>query len=280
MAQVQLLKVGSAITLTRASETADSARLYSLGLGVAPNTTSPGSLLLADAATSLAHIDLTNGGSTGVSAANHGKLRYEVATNQLQKSENGGAFVRVGDVTGPASATDKGIVTFNGTTGKIVQSPGPRFYGTSATDPSSPTPADGDMYYNTALRELMTYDGGRAKWLSVSQMTIGSGRARITGAGSYYRGNDGATYGTDIGHPLPKGTLVGIAWSRTDNDSATLEVLVGGSVIATLASAVSGPVYNWSVNADFNEGLMQFRNLSTGNATADVQITAVVKRRA
>lgn len=280
MAQVQLLKVGTAVTLTRTSETADSARLYSLGLGVAPNTTSPGSLLLADAATSLAHIDLTNGGSTGVSAASHGKVRYDVGTNQLQKSENGGAFVRVGDVTGPGSATDKGIVTFSGTTGKIVQAPGPRFYGTSATDPSSPTPADGDMYYNTAIRELMTYDGGRAKWLSITQLTLGSGRNGLTAAGSFYRGWDGLAYGTNIGHPVPKGTLVGLAWSRTDNDSATLEVLVGGSVVASLLSTAAGATSDWTVNADFNEGLMQFRNLSTGNATSDVQITAIMKRRA
>lgn len=280
MAQVQLIKIGTSVTLTGAASTADSARLYSLGLGVNADTGSPGSLLLADASTNLAYVDLTNGNSAPVSAASHGRLRYDTATQQLQKSENTGAYVRVGDVTGPASATDKGIVTFSGTTGKIVQSPGPRYYGTSATDPSSPTPADGDMYYNTALRELMTYDGGRSKWLSITQLTLGGGRAGITAAGSFYRGWDGLAYGTNIGHPVPKGTLVGIAWSRTDNDSATLEVLVGGSVVASLLSTAAGATSDWTVNADFNEGLMQFRNLSTGNATSDVQITAIMKRRA
>jgi hypothetical protein len=247
---------------------------------MAPNTTSPGSLLLADAATSLAHVDLTNGDSVAVSASSHGKVRYDVASQQLQKSENGGTFIRVGDVTGPGSATDKGIVTFSGTTGKLVQSPGPRFYGGSGTDPSSPAPADGDLYYNTGIHELMTYDSSRSKWLSVSSLTFMSGHSGNVALGSFYVGMDGLHYATNIGHPVPKGTLVGIAWSRTDADAATLEVLVGGSVIATLASAAAGGVFDWAVNADFNEGLMQFRNLSTGNVTSDVQITALMKRRA
>jgi len=156
---------------------------------------------------------------------------------------------------------------------------GSRFWGTSATDPSSPTPTDGDLYFNTVLHEMMQYDGGRTKWLSIAQQTCHAGRDGLTLAGSYYRFMDGLPGGTNIGYPVPKGTLVGIAWTRVDSDAATLEVLVGGSVVATLASGVAGPVYNWSVNADFNEGLLQFRNLSTGNTTTDVQITALLKRR-
>jgi hypothetical protein len=280
VAQVQLLKLGSTIQLARLDDTSDSARLYSLGLGVGPNASAPGSILLDDPTTSLAHIDLTNGGSSSVAPVSHGRIRYDVALQKLQRSENGGAYVNFGDVTGPASAVDKGLVTFNGTTGKAVQSPGQRFYGASATDPSSPTPAGGDMYYNTALGELMTYDGSRSKWLSVSQMTLVSGRNNNTLAGSFYRGADGIVFGTNIGYPVPKGTLVGFAWSRTDSDAATLEVLVGGSVIATLASSAAGPTFDWSANADFSAGLMQFRNQTGGNITTDVQITAIMKRRA
>lgn len=156
---------------------------------------------------------------------------------------------------------------------------GSRFWGVSATDPVSPSPTDGDVYYNSVLRELMQYDGGRSKWLSVVSLSFVAGRNGFTAAGAYYRGINGLSMGTNIGYPVPKGTLVGISWSRTDSTAATLEVLVDGSVIATLASGVAGPVYNWSVNADFNEGLLQFRNLSTGTTTRDVQITAVVKRR-
>lgn len=156
---------------------------------------------------------------------------------------------------------------------------GSRFWGTSATDPSSPTPTDGDMYYNTVLREMMQYDGGRSKWLSIASLTFNSGRNNNTLAGNFYRGINGITFGTNIGYPVPKGTLTGISWTRTDSDAATLEVVLDTTVIATLASGVAGPVYNWSVNADFDEGLLKFRNLSTGNTTTNVQITAIVKRR-
>jgi hypothetical protein len=51
-----------------------------------------------------------------------------------------------GDVVGPGSAIDYGMVVFNGTTGKIIQDSGKRNYGGSATDPVAPTPSDGDIY--------------------------------------------------------------------------------------------------------------------------------------
>ena len=38
-------------------------------------------------------------------------------------------------------------------------------------------------------------------------------------------------------------------------------------------------VVDWSENADFNEGLMQFRNQVGSNITDNVQITAIIKRR-
>jgi len=153
-----------------------------------------------------------------------------------------------------------------------------RVYAPAASDPSVPSPNDGDLYFNTAIDEWMEYDSGRAKWLSIAALTILSGADGGTGAGSFYRFGTLA-YGTNIGHTVPKGTLVGIAWSRTDSAAATLEVLVGGSVIATLASSAAGSVVNWAVNADFSEGRMQFRNQAGGNTATNVLITAILKRR-
>ena len=149
----------------------------------------------------------------------------------------------------------------------------------SATDPVSPTPVQGDLYFNTVLDELMQYDGTLTKWLSVAQLTLNGGRNTDTAAGSFYRGTGNITFGTNIGYTVPKGTLVGVSWSRTDADAATLEVLVGGSVIATLASSAAGMVSDWTKNADFNAGLLQFRNASPGNTTSNVLITAILKRR-
>ena len=157
---------------------------------------------------------------------------------------------------------------------------GVRIFAPSATDPSSPTPLDGDLYFNTAIKEWMEYDGTRTKWLSISALNFQGGRNGNTAPGSFYRAFDGLTFGTNIGYEVPKGTLVGLSWSRTDADAATLEVLVGGSVIATLASSAAGGTSDWAVNADFSAGLMQFRNQSGGNVTSNVLIVAQMKRRA
>jgi hypothetical protein len=147
----------------------------------------------------------------------------------------------------------------------------------SATDPGGAS--DGDVYFNTVLEEVMEYDGTRSKWLSVAQITLTGGRSTETAAGSFYRGIGNLTFGTNIGYGVPKGTLVGLSWSRTDSDAATLEVLVGGSVIATLASSAAGVTADWTKNANFNAGLLQFRNQAGGNTTTDVMITALLKRR-
>jgi hypothetical protein len=156
---------------------------------------------------------------------------------------------------------------------------GTRIYAKSATDPSSPTPADGDLYYNTAINEWMEYDGSRSKWLSIATYTFLAGRSGNTAAGSFYRGQDGLTFATNVGYEVPKGTIVGLSWARTDADAATLEVLVGGSVISTLASAAAGGTASWTKNDDFSAGLMQFRNQAGGNVTTDVQAVCVMRRR-
>jgi hypothetical protein len=157
----------------------------------------------------------------------------------------------------------------------------PKEYGPLSADPSSPAPANGDRYFNTVLREDMVYDNARAKWLSVSDFTILSGASGDTSAGSYYRGMDGMSYSSTRGHPVPKGTLVGIGICKTDSNTTPLEVLVDTTVIATLTVTAAGVTVDWTVNADFSQGQMKFRNKSSGGATAtNVQITAIIKRRA
>ena len=173
------------------------------------------------------------------------------------------------------SAADK--IKLDNTSSGLID--GVYFYAPSATDPILPMPQDGYEYFNTVLQEAMRYDAFRSKWLSISNLVFNAGRDGYTAANSFYRGVSSTTFGTNIGFPVPKGTIVGLAWSRTNSAPAFLEVLINGSVIITLYSDTSGPVYNWLANADFNEGLLQFRNQLGGNATSYVQITAIVKRR-
>jgi hypothetical protein len=157
---------------------------------------------------------------------------------------------------------------------------GIRLYGALAANPFVPAPADGDEYYNTVISEKMLYDGSRSKWLTIQADKIEAGRNGNTAAGSFYRMTDGLTMdAVNLGYPVPKGTLTYLAWTRDDTDVATLEVLVNGAVIATLAPAGAGPTVLATANSDFNAGVMSFRNQAGGNTTTDVQIVAVYKRR-
>ncbi len=200
-------------------------------------------------------------------------------------------------ISGPSSSTDNALVRWDGTTGSVVQDSGVtlddsdnmtvpgtintiRHYGKSATNPSSPTPADGDIYWNTALGEEMRYDGTRGKWLSTTTLTLQAGRNGYTYSGQFYRLINGMSMdATNGGVPVPKGTIVGLAMTRSDADSATLEIGLNGSVVTTLLSNSSGLTADWTKNADIAEGILSAKNQSGSNITTRVQITVLIKRR-
>jgi hypothetical protein len=71
-----------------------------------------------------------------------------------------GDLLNVSDDLGGGSYESKRI-----TAGDFDMVHGVRYYGVSTTDPTTPTPQDGDQYYNSVLDMNMYYDGGRAKWL-------------------------------------------------------------------------------------------------------------------
>lgn len=158
---------------------------------------------------------------------------------------------------------------------------GVQLYPPSATDPVSPVPGAGDSYYNTAIDELMVYDATRAKWLSAATYAIQAGRNGNTNAGAFYRAVNGMVLdGADRGILCPRGTVVSVAWARTDAGSATLDVLSNGVSVATLSSAAAGATRDDTVDADVSAGLLSFRNQAGGNQTSNVQIVVLLKRRA
>jgi hypothetical protein len=230
---------------------------------------------LSDARTPTSHASTHNSGGADAlaidAAAATGSLR---TLGTSATSACAGNDARLSDARTPSThATSHAAGGTDATT--------PKEYAALAADPSSPAPANGDRYFNTPLREDMVYDNARAKWLSVSDLTVISGASGDTSAGSYYRGVDGLSYGTNRGHPVPKGTLVGIGLCKTDSNTTPLEVLVDTTVIATLTVTAAGLTVDWTVNADFSQGQMKFRNKSSGGATStNVQITAIIKRRA
>lgn len=113
-----------------------------------------------------------------VSAAAQGAIYFDTATNRLLFSENAGAYIRVGNVTGPAAATDEALARFDAATGRLLQNsaitlsdtgaltfpddvrqvfnPGANVSGLNvgafAGDPG--TPIDGDIWYDSANTRL------------------------------------------------------------------------------------------------------------------------------
>jgi len=217
-----------------------------------------------------------------------------LATNVSGSSFSGsfsGSFTGDGSELSGISAEWNGILVGNaqitgtlGVTSDITSSGtynGVFHYESSAADPTSPTPSDGDRYYNTSLEMEMRYDGTRSKWLSVEVCEFNFGRKGDTAAGSFYKGINSLAYTTTRGRNLEfNGTIVSMTYTRSDTDLTSLEAVVGGSTIASISTAaVAGT--DSTLNADFSQGdVMAARNLSGGNKTSNVNGTIRFKWRA
>jgi len=183
------------------------------------------------------------------------------STTQIQYN-NAGAFGGSADFTFDSSATALALTgTFNGR----------RYYPDSTTDPSSPTPADSDIYYNTVLDMQMIYDGARSKWLSVDSSIMEFGRNGNTGGGAYYRGPGNKAYTAARGRTAEyDGTVVSIAYTRNDLDAATFEVTADGTGIATLASSARTGK-DITLDGDFSaDDILGVKNQTGSNTTRGV----------
>jgi len=132
---------------------------------------------------------------------------------------------------------------------------GRRDYGAREFDPTSPTPQGGDRYYNWSLNSEMIYDSSRSKWLTVNTVILYFGRAGNTTVGTYYRTpSDDLAFSATIGYYSPNdGTVVGIGYTRDDNDQATFEVTDDGATIASLVSTATTGA-STSINSDYAAG--------------------------
>jgi hypothetical protein len=177
----------------------------------------------------------------------------------------------------------KADVVAESTASNGVQLSGTRHYADSATDPSSPTPADGDRYYNTTLDMEMRYDGTRAKWLSVETLVMWFGEKQVA-TGSYFEGPTGLQFTSSQGVPsIYNGTVIGMSLTRSDSAAATVEVVRNGTLItgATLASSSTGIHSDLTLNSDFTSGgVLGVKNQSGGNDVLDTMGFIRIKWRA
>lgn len=134
----------------------------------------------------------------------------------------------------------------------IVQVNGPKHYASSSTDPTTPTPAEGDRYYNTTLEMEMRYDGSRSKWLSVETTTLIFADQGNLPNGAYM--NMGVLRTSSArGYTAPfNGTVVSLSYTRDDSDAATFAVTAGGTTISSVASSATSGRDN-TLNNNFNQ---------------------------
>lgn len=155
----------------------------------------------------------------------------------------------------------------------------------SATNPTGAS--EGDVYFNTSLNIWMGYMdlGGGLRWLSEQVYSVRVGWNTTRGPGDFLRGpGDVTTGGGSRGLPVPKGTLVGIDWSRTDTDTATIEVLHQVDGNSTTGSAIAeststGGTTRTSVEADHDAGRYQIRTKAGSNAVTSPSVVVYYRRR-
>lgn len=205
-----------------------------------------------------------------------GNAKKRVALGDLPGGGGGS-----GDVTGPSSSVDHGMVTFDGTTGKVIQDTGLRHYGASATDPTTPTPAAGDRYFNTALGMEMTYDAGRSKWLSVEAWTlvfVYNGRAN-----NRYMKWGNLSLAADRGICLVRNvTVTELSFvRRSNNQQPTYTVYVDGSATSAALQAASNTTNDQAdltVNVDLASGGIMAAFVS-GSEARDTTFTVKMRFR-
>jgi len=145
------------------------------------------------------------------------------------------------------------ITEATGGNGVVVN--GVRNYGKSATNPVAPPPADGDTYYNTALRMQMTYDGFRSKWLSVEAETIQFGRDGNVAVNQYFRAINGRVMSPTLGYYAERsGTLVSMTYTRTDSDASTFDFVANGVSMGSSVATSATAGRSITLNGDFNFG--------------------------
>ena len=225
---------------------------------------------------------LSNGNTSGGTDAEI--TSGDSIVGQDQAAATGGDLpITAGSATG--GVNDGGDVVINpgsgfgGGAAGIVQVNGPKHYASSATDPTTPTPADGDRYFNTTLEMEMRYDGSRSKWLSVESCIISGSDQSTLNNGAYFQIGS-VRMASDRGYTaMFDGTVVSLGYTRSDIDAASFAVTEDGTTIASVAStAVSGR--DVTLDGDFAEGgVLALRN-DGANALSNGIVWARVKWRA
>jgi len=204
-------------------------------------------------------------GAPAASGAAQAAIYFDSGTNRLLFSENTGAYVRVGNVTGPAASTDEALARFDLATGRLLQNsaitlsdagaltfpddirqvfnPGATVAGLNvgalAGDPA--TPINGDLWYDSTGNLLRARINGAT--VTVGNVTGPSGGATDEALARY----DGAT-GRLLQNSLITLSDTGVlsfpdGVRQTFNPDATLPGLNVGSNAGDPSTPINGDIW-------------------------------------
>jgi hypothetical protein len=196
----------------------------------------------------------------------------------------------VAKITGPASSTLNAIARFADTAGNLIANSsatidnngyidnsqgkynGTRYYNAGTTDPATPTPADGDRYYNTTLKMWMVYDSSRTKWLSADSVSFTFGRSGSTAAGSYVEGHGNVLFTSTRGYTtLYKATIVGFGVTRDNTASATYQITEAGTTVVSVGPTTALKDKSNTLNTDVGDNsVLGIRNAAGGGTVSNV----------
>ena len=127
----------------------------------------------------------------------------------------------------------------------------------------------------------MVYDGSRLKWLSIESAIIPFSNSATVAAGVYFNTTDSQLMSATSGFPaFENGTVVSMAYTRTNTLATSFQVTASGTTIDSLATAATSGVDN-SLDGDFSSGqVLGIRNDAAGDDTTDTLGWIKVKWRA
>jgi len=183
-----------------------------------------------------------------------------------------------GPVTGAAANK---LLRLMDATGRYTEVTDIALWPSGGADPVG-APSDGDLYYNTTLDMLMTYDAGRGKWLSTEGDTFQVGQNGNVPVGTYFKGVAGKTLSDTLGYAAPfNGTVVSVTFTKTGIDNSNFEIMASGAQIGSVATGAAASGFDNTPNFDFSQGdILAVRNDADGAKVADVQCWVRMKWRA
>lgn len=145
------------------------------------------------------------------------------------------------------------------------------------------SPVNGELFLRTDLDyTLFYYDAGRSKWLSTTRDKLLCGARAAVTSNNYIRCINGVVFTATLGEKIPYDiTVVGIAFSKSDSVTGTLEIRDDGSSVASLGTSTNTSGSDMTLNADVASGsILNVYWSSAGGSITDAIVTVFYRRKA